>query len=208
MLFLNIFLDVGSLLAFPVAKTSLLSKFNRFTPPIPKLGSGAGKVKQMLNFVGKLDDAGLLSLSVSDWTCLIVVLTIGFRLSLPLPACPEFDSTWARQEIGLEQFLANLTSRDDASASNSSVLVANRAVFGVLKTKFATRVKALDNASLGMKFGCPILYNTMLEPAFTEWDSDFSSTTDLSGSYGDVFEEMWHSVASDLVDGNTFMWDV
>ena len=65
-MFLDIFLDVGSLLALPVSKTSLSAKITRFPPPTSKIYSGIKKIRALLDYVGELSDKSLLSFTVND----------------------------------------------------------------------------------------------------------------------------------------------
>ena len=142
-MFVDAFVDIGSLLAFPVAKTSLRSKFNHFTPHIAKLASGCSKIKQLLRFAATFDEGAMLLLSVCDWTCLVAVFTLAFRLYLPLPSCPEFEYAWERREIGFQHFLGKAALA--TGGTTASLTAANGAVLAVLGDKLSSRVQVLES---------------------------------------------------------------
>ncbi|KAH7146973.1 hypothetical protein B0J13DRAFT_584382 [Dactylonectria estremocensis] len=179
-MFLDVFFDCGSLLAFPVAKTYLSAKITCFPPPLSKICSATKKIRAFLDYVGELEDSSLLSFTVNDWTRLIVVLTLSFRLSFPLSLCPDFDSAWARSQLQLDQFLSKMSHGGDATASND-LLSASRAVLGLAKSKYDRRLGSLGGppsvAPASRVFGCPVMDGS-LRTSVEQWDPNF---TNLSG---------------------------
>lgn len=179
-MFVDVFLDCGSLLAFPVAKTYLSAKTTCFPPPLSKICSATKKIKAFLDYVGELEDSSLLSFTVNDWTRLIVVLTLSFRLSFPLSLCPDFDSACARSQLQLDQFLSKMSHGADATASND-LLSASRAVLGLAKSKYDRRLGSLGGppsiAPASRVFGCPVMDGS-LRASVEQWDPNF---TNLSG---------------------------
>ncbi|WAO90263.1 Hypothetical protein NCS54_00768300 [Fusarium falciforme] len=141
-MFIDVFLDCGSLLAFPVAKTFLSAKTSCFPPQISNMCSATKKIRNFLDYVSELEDSSLLSFTVNDWTRFIVILTLSFRLSFPLSLCPDFDSASARSELQLDQFLSKMSYGADVTASND-LLSASRAMLGLAKSKYDRRVGLL-----------------------------------------------------------------
>lgn len=211
-LFLDIFFDAGSLLAFPVAGTpSPNPKSVRIPPPIPKIYSATKKIRVFLDYIGGLDDNSLLSFTVNDWTRLIVVLTLAFRLSFPVSLCPEFDWTWASSEIQLEQFLSRISRDADAAVTSNGILSANRVVFNLLKSKFNRRLTSLgDEPTIpsSRTFGCPMMHGGS-RLADAQWGSEFapsepSTDSDMSDM---VFHDMWTAVATGWQDVGGVPWE-
>ncbi|KAK1246141.1 hypothetical protein MKX07_005210 [Trichoderma sp. CBMAI-0711] len=211
-LFLDIFFDAGSLLAFPVAGTPSPSlKSERIPPPIPKIYSATKKIRVFLDYVGNLDDNALLSFTVNDWTRLIVVLTLAFRLSFPLSLCPDFDWTWASSQIQLEQFLSKVSRDADTVVASNGILSANRVVFGLLKTKFNRRLSSVgDEPTIpsSRTFGCPMMSGGS-SLADAQWSSEFapsepSTDSDMSDM---VFHDMWTAVATGWQDVGDVPWE-
>ncbi|OAR02979.1 hypothetical protein LLEC1_05647 [Akanthomyces lecanii] len=162
MLYLDIYLDVGSLLTFPVAKTALSARKMRFAPTAATMSSSAKKLGAFLRAVGELDDAAVFAFTVNDWTRFVVVLTLAFRLSFPLALAPDFDWLAARKDIRLEQFLSEVSRGAEEGAGPDGVLAANRAVLGVLRSNYSQREKTLaENAALASPpstcAGCPAM---------------------------------------------------
>ncbi|KAK4078348.1 uncharacterized protein Triagg1_3364 [Trichoderma aggressivum f. europaeum] len=173
MMFLDIYLDTGSLLALPVSKTSLSAKLTRFPPPISKIYSGTRKIRACLDYVGGLSDKAILSFTVNDWTRLITIFTLAFRLSFPLSQCPDFDWEWANSEIQLDQFLSKIAREGDAAVASNGVLSANRSVLGVLKAKYNRRLSSLSEQpgrEVSKTFGCPMMSGGTLI-AEAQWNS-------------------------------------
>ncbi|KAL6851846.1 hypothetical protein J3F83DRAFT_757501 [Trichoderma novae-zelandiae] len=211
-MFLDIFFDAGSLLTFPVAKPlSSVLKSVRIPPLIPKIYSATKKIRVFLEYVGDLDDRSLLSFTVNDWTRLIIVLTLAFRLSFPLGVCPDFDWTWANSEMQLDQFLSKVSREADTTVDSNGILSANRVVFGLLKSKFNRRLSSLSDEPVipsSRTFGCPMMSGGS-SLADAQWSSEFapsepSTDTDMSEM---VFHDMWTAVATGWQDVGDLPWE-
>lgn len=184
MLYLEIYLDIGNLLAFPVAKTALSAKKTRFAPPISRMNSSLKKLREFLDLVGELNDSCILAFTVNDWTRLIIVLTLAFRLSFPVTLSPSFDWLSAREEIGLEPFLAKVSRVPEASADSSGILVANRVVLGVLHAKYIRRKSSVMEAAEAAaqpnrSAGCPVMGGSGGE-AIAQWDMELGEAPAIS----------------------------
>ncbi|EHK26857.1 uncharacterized protein TRIVIDRAFT_187845 [Trichoderma virens Gv29-8] len=213
-MFLDIFLDTGSLLALPVAKTSLSAKVVRFPPPVSKIQSGVKKIRAYLDYISELDDNSILSFTINDWTRLITALTLAFRLSFPLSQCPELNWEWANSEIQLDQFLSKVSREADATIASNGVLSANRAVLGVLKSKYNRRLSSLSEQPVyptSRTFGCPMMSGGTII-AESQWNAGFDHASEPSTD-SDVpeiipmFPDVWATMAAGLQDIEEISWD-
>ncbi|KAF4340303.1 hypothetical protein FBEOM_5814 [Fusarium beomiforme] len=159
-MFVDIFLDCGSMLGLPVSKKYASTDASVLYPSLPTLYEATRKIRTFLSLVVDLGSPSLLSFTINDWTRLIVVLTLSFRLSFPLALCPEFDSAYARSQIQLGRFL-----RDMSQGANPGVekdlLSASRCMFSLAKVKYDSRLASLRNADsntpVSRTFGCPVI---------------------------------------------------
>ncbi|KAF3070017.1 hypothetical protein CFAM422_006765 [Trichoderma lentiforme] len=214
MMFLDIYLDTGSLLALPVAKTSLSAKLTRFPPPISKIYSGTRKIRACLDYVGGLSDKAILSFTVNDWTRLITIFTLAFRLSFPLKECPDFDWEWANSEIQLDQFLSKISREGDTTVASNGVLSANRAVLGVLKAKYNRRLSSLSeqpSREVSKTFGCPMMSGGTLI-AEANWNSGLTQASAQS-TIVDMpevlpgFHDDWATLAAEWHNIEEMTWE-
>ncbi|KAJ4207063.1 hypothetical protein NW759_014061 [Fusarium solani] len=209
-MFIDIFLDCGSLLAFPAAKTFLSAKTSCFAPPLSNLCSATKKIRAFLDYVSELEDSSLLSFTVNDWTRFIVVLTLSFRLSFPLSLCPDFDSASARSELQLDQFLSKMSHGADVTASND-LLSASRAMLGLAKSKYDRRVGLLGGpppvTPVSRVFGCPVMDGS-LRRSVEQWGSNL---TNLSGwaepKNPPLFHDVWATMTMGWGSASDISWD-
>lgn len=196
-MFLDIFLDCGNLLVFPVATAYLSTNIASFPPPLSKIYSATKKIRAFLDHVGELEDSSLLSFTINDWTRLIVILTLSFRLSFPLLPCPGFDSARARSEIQLDQFLFKISHGGNARTLNGP-LSASRAVLGLARLKYDHRLGLLERPQpvipASRSFGCPVMDGSLK----TSMEQRDLSSTSVSGwpSVGEPynlppFHDLW-----------------
>lgn len=182
-MFVDIFLDCGSIIALPVAQTSLSAKVTPFPPPVAKICSATTKLRALLDYVIGMNDSAFLNFTINDWTRFIVVMTLSFRFSFPLSQCPEFDSAWARSQLQLDQFLDKVSQGGNIDLSSvarsNDILSADRAVLGVMKTKYERRLASLGApppaAGLSGIFGCPIMMSGNLRTSLEQLDPELIS---------------------------------
>lgn len=214
-LFLDIYLDAGSLLALPVSKTFLSSKISRFPPPTSKLYSATKKIRAFLDYVGELGDMSLLSFTANDWTRLIMILTLSFRLSFPLAQCPDFEWAWASSEIQLDRFLSKLSRDENPAVASNGMLSANHAVLGVLKSKYSRRLSMLGESPTAPRrtFGCPMMGKDRgLNLAGPQWDSSLTHVSEPSTDSDmpemlPMFHDMWTTAAGGWQGMDDIPWD-
>ncbi len=213
-MFIDVFLDCGSLVAFPVAKTSLSAKLARFAPPVSKICSATKKLRALLDYMSGLDDSSLLSFTVNDWTRFIVAMTLSFRLSFPLSSCPDFDSAWARSELQLDQFLSKVSQGADIATASNDILSADRAVLGVVKTKYDRRLDSLGTSpsspASGM-FGCPMMDGS-LRKSVEQWDPElmnlsWSSTDTSNAKNPSPFHDLWATMTMGWGGADDMPWN-
>jgi hypothetical protein len=193
-MFVDVFLDCGSLLVFPVAETYLSAKTSSFPPPLSKIYSATKKIRALLDYVGELEDSSLLSFTINDWTRLIMVLTLSFRLSFPLSLYPNFDSACARSELQLDQFLSKMSHGADDTASND-LLSASRALLSLAKLKYDRRLGSLGGppsvAPRSRVFGCPVMDGS-LRTSVGQWDQNFTNLSDAGEPKNlPLFHDVW-----------------
>lgn len=209
-MFIDVFLDCGSLLVFPVAKTFLSAKRSCFPPPLSNLCSAPKKIRSYLDYVSELEDSSLPSFTVNDWTRFIVILTLAFRLSFPLSLCPDFDSNSARSEIQLDQFLSKMSDGADITTS-TDLLSASRAMLGLAKTKYDRRLELLEKPApvtpVSRVFGCPMMDGS-LRRSVEQWDHNF---TNLSGwaepKNPPLFHDVWATMTMGWGNVGDISWD-
>ncbi|KAL2203067.1 hypothetical protein CC79DRAFT_1197623 [Sarocladium strictum] len=160
-MFVDIFLDCGGLLNFPVSTTYSNTNTSRSYPSMPRLYSAMKKIRSFLDYVEDLHDSSILSFTINNWTQLIAILTLSFRLSFPLPLCPDFDSGDARSVLRLDGFLDKMSRNGKAVPEASDLLSASRFVLGLAKKKYDARLAALSDSQPSRSFsrtlGCPMM---------------------------------------------------
>lgn len=121
------------------------------------------------------------------------------RLSLPLAACPGFDTSWARSEVRLAEFLAQISSGDGRGESTLpsatiDAMSATRAILRVVWRKFEERVAAaLDTQAeaeaprISAPVGCPLLSGNF-DQYMSAWDAEFGA--DPLATTSDVWSQL------------------
>ncbi|OAA57760.1 hypothetical protein ISF_07001 [Cordyceps fumosorosea ARSEF 2679] len=214
-MYLEIYLETGSLLSFPVAKTALSARRARFAPPIARMNSAVKKLEAFLDVVAELEDAAMLAFTVNDWTHLIIVLTLAFRLSFPVALSPDFDWLSARRAMRLDQFLSKV-SRGGPAEGASGILAANRVVLGVLQSKYNQRLGTLADeaaaaARWGRSAGCPVMGGSG-GVAIAQWDVGLGETPALSTDPDmpdmlPMLHDMWSTGGVGWQDLDKIPWD-
>ncbi|UKZ57310.1 hypothetical protein TrVGV298_011163 [Trichoderma virens] len=179
-----------------------------------KTSLSAKVIRAYLDYISELDDNSILSFTINDWTRLITALTLAFRLSFPLSQCPELNWEWANSEIQLDQFLSKVSREADATIASNGVLSANRAVLGVLKSKYNRRLSSLSEQPVyptSRTFGCPMMSGGTII-AESQWNAGFDHASEPSTD-SDVpeiipmFPDVWATMAAGLQDIEEISWD-
>jgi hypothetical protein len=209
-MFVDVFLDCGSLLVFPVAESYLSAKTSSFPPPLSKICSATKKIRALLDYVGELEDSTLLSFTINDWTRLIMVLTLSFRLSFPLSPYPDFDSARARSELQLDQFLSKMSHGADDTASND-LLSASRALLSLAKLKYDRRLGSLGGpppvTPRSRVFGCPVMDGS-LRTSVGQWDQNFTNLSDAGEPKAlPLFHDVWATMTIGWGNASDIPWE-
>lgn len=87
----------------------------------------------------------LNSFSSAEWARFILIVILAFRLSFPIPDCPEWDDGWAREEIRFGEYLKRFENMGDEPAGSGSmdVLSASKVVLGVVRKKWEKRASRM-----------------------------------------------------------------
>lgn len=194
-LFTEFFLLGGSILRLPTTKAAPLpppsSSSSGADPLLPNLTRLTGCVVAASQFLAlfvppspstpaAVSSAALSHFSSGDWGRLVLAIVVAMRLSFPLPECPEYDSSWARSQLGFGAFLGAMTREAQLDLTEASkradVASASRIVLAVVKEKYEKRLAALLQEQQGQmhvpqKSGpkCPMLDGS-LESYFPLWD--------------------------------------
>ena len=183
LLFLDIYLDAGCLLSFPVTKLGLSTRSPRSAPSVSHMISATKKVASFLDIAIAIDDTSMLAFTINDRTHLIIVLTLAYRLSFPVSLCPGFDWEGAREQIQLDRFLTHATAKRESDPRSTGILAANRVVLSVLHAKYNSKVDGMSNASLegrsSRSSGCPVMGGAG-ELAVAQWDTTLAEPPVLS----------------------------
>lgn len=209
-MFVDIFLGCGSLLVFPVADSYLSAKTISFPPPLSKICSAIKKIRALLDYVGELDDSLLLSFTINDWTRLIMVLTLSFRLSFPLSPYPDFDSARARSVLQLDQFLSKMSHGADDTSSND-LLSASRALLGLARSKYDRRLGSLGGPQSvtppSRVFGCPVMDGS-LRISMGQWDQNFTNISDTGEPNNlPLFHDVWATMTVGWGNATDIPWE-
>ncbi|KFY78900.1 hypothetical protein V499_02026 [Pseudogymnoascus sp. VKM F-103] len=197
------------------AKTYLSANITPFPPLLSKICTATKKLRAFLDYISDLEDSSLLSFTINDWTRLIVVLTLSFRLSFPLLLCPDFDSAWARSELQLDQFLSKVSHGADIATASNDIISARRAVLSVMKSKYDHRLGSLSEppctAPASRIFGCPMMDGS-LRTSLGQWDPELinisGSSTDASEAKNlPLFNDVWASMTMGWGNTSDMSWD-
>lgn len=199
------YLDGGSLLGLPRVMRRA-TELGPLPPTTSDLCASVGSLNILLDHLGSLGKDILIRFSAVDWMRFIFAIILGFRLSLPLPECPDFDPSWARSHLRLNEFMDKimcLGGGDLTPATNKvDILSASRVVLKVVREKYKTAVaKQEAEAALHVNLaasklhrGCPMLDGSM-DAYFPDWDPDYGSALKV-GSHASlssepIFHDLW-----------------
>ncbi|OAA75188.1 Zn(2)-C6 fungal-type DNA-binding domain protein [Akanthomyces lecanii RCEF 1005] len=229
--FTEFFLLGGSILRMPAPASKPPSPPppapDPFRPTLSRLTSCVHAVAQFLALVAAIPSASLAHLSTGDWGRLILGIVVAMRLSFPLPpecCCPEYDSAWARSQLGFAAFLdvmtADAAGTDLTSAAKRfDVVSASKVVIAVVKEKYEKRLALLlqkqdqqqqqqqQQVEEQARSKCPMLDGS-LDRYFPLWDGSVGQTMSMpSMSFmegvadgSDAMLDAWAEDAFDWID--------
>ncbi|KAJ6444071.1 High-affinity nicotinic acid transporter [Purpureocillium lavendulum] len=224
-MFIDIYLDGGSILKLPQASHSASLSTGPLPPTASKLQEATGKLKVFLDHIADLDERSFLAFTLNDWTRLILTIILALRLSFPVAQCPEFDAAWARSQLQFGAFLTRMCREEDLTPASKKVdvLSASRVVMRVVRDKYERRLGALLEGAApapGKSHGCPMLDGS-LEQYFPLWDAGFAPmgaphghAVAADGSSGGtavdqpVFHDLWATMTMGWAEGGSMFGDM
>jgi len=122
-------------------------------------------IRAFFDWILTLPASELNSFSGTEWARFILLVILAFRLSFPVPDCPDWDDGWAREEIGFGEYLrrfegmgleGDATGRGGGGGAATDVLGAGKVVLGVVRRKWekrAERMRAREQKGKGIDVG-------------------------------------------------------
>lgn len=211
-LFIRVYLEGGTVLKLPRPLPSESHLWAALPSANTNLRNCVAKLKDLFDYVRSLDDSELTYFTVVDWGRIILGIIIAIRMSFKVVECPEYDSTWARSQIQLGDFLGYMCQqKSDLTPASKKVdiLSASRIVMRVVKDKFDRRLNALQEREEAKQasMGCPMLDGS-LDQYFPAWDAGFvtpatfGSTMPPDGGLEEqgVFQDLWTTMTQTWVN--------
>lgn len=200
----------------PLLKISIAPSPSRATAPTHTLRPSPARLLALVPSLHALFDlflalptSELNALGGIDWGNLILGVVLGYRLSFPLPDCPEWDDGAARTTVvRFGEYLEKLVKMGGGGERTQQqgrmdVLSASKVVLGVLEEKFRRKVARLEpkrrgvvgalwavatgqgqgggeRVLAGTGTGCPMLDGSM-EAYFPVWDETFAVGRGVGG---------------------------
>ncbi|KAL2203527.1 hypothetical protein CC79DRAFT_1060891 [Sarocladium strictum] len=226
-LYMELYLNSAGILKKPRPRKS--SREDESLDPEPlRLITATGATRRFLDHILTLNRQEFSTLTAVDWCRIVITIIFAVRLSLPLANCPEFDTSWARSQIGLSDFLNQICAQHDMEPSPGVVdtLHATRVILKVVQRKFEQRVQAAEVQEAatmqGMgQIGCPLLDGS-LDQYLAQWNPETNSvpfttsstamTDNQSGNRGQdrtahggqqpVFHDIWATMTMGWANSN------
>jgi hypothetical protein len=139
----------------------------------------------MFDLVSELEPVAFTLFTSNDWVKFILVIIAALRLSFPLDEVHDWDDSWARKELRLDEFLTIIGGNNDLITMKTHVdtFSACRVVLRIVKDKYKRRIALTTNAvteaveptveipcSSEIQ-GCP-MFDHCMEPYINAWDAD------------------------------------
>lgn len=160
-MYLRVYLKAGEILMLPHKKRPLEQHIHPISAS--RLCDSVPILRELFTYISSLKSSSISSFTTAEWMRLILSIIIVVRLSFGLPECPGWDDAWARSELRLPEFLAQMCDQGGnltASHKRVDVLSAVRVVMQVVKEKYDGQVEALAAAAPMTTPGgmmCPML---------------------------------------------------
>lgn len=167
-LYTRIFLSGAPVLKLPSVRPSALDVISAFRADRNRLLALIPNLHALYDYYFSLPSAEVNAFIIIEWSSLVLAVILGFRMSFPLPYCPEWDDRSARELIRFPEYVDKLSRMggggggggggegtgervdgEGAPSANSGprtmdVLGASRIVLAMVKTKYWKRAAKLD----------------------------------------------------------------
>ncbi|OIW31326.1 hypothetical protein CONLIGDRAFT_573489 [Coniochaeta ligniaria NRRL 30616] len=167
LLFAKIFIPGAPLLKLPMMKAKRPSNqtagdTTTFAAEPARLVALVPDLRTYFDLLLNLPASELNSFSGPEWARFILIVILAFRLSFPIPDCPEWDDGWAREEIGFGEYLKRFENmgHEPGGSGNKDVLSASKVVLGVVRKKWEKRAARINRQKgKGVALGGPARQN-------------------------------------------------
>lgn len=192
----------------PLSRTTPAAPTHTLRPSPARLLALLPSLHALYDLFLALPASELNALGGIDWGNLILGVVLGYRLSFPLPDCPEWDDGAARATVvRFGEHLEKLVNMggEGVQPGRMDVLSASKVVLRVLEEKFRRRVARLEpkrrgvvgalwavatgqgqgegeRVATGTGTGCPMLDGSM-EAYFPVWDETFAVGRGVGGQH-------------------------
>jgi len=107
LLFCRIFILGAPLLKIPAPRTPKVGD-SAFRVSAARLLSVLPSLHALFDYFCDMTPATINAICCSDWGSLILGIVLGYRMSFPLPECPEWDANITRHEVRFTEYLDRL----------------------------------------------------------------------------------------------------
>lgn len=176
------------IVATPVMSTVRLRSAGAVMPLDPnKFMDIIKSVRALFDFIITVSSEGMNHFSSADWVHIIVSCIVAYRISLPMEAFPDFDTTQARRLCDFDSYLeklcgdANHDAEKSAGGTKTDVCTAFRVVLRSLRQKFNKKLAAVmaKEGNMWKGPGCP-MFDGSLDDSITMWDGHSMALGGLS----------------------------
>ncbi|KAK3363295.1 hypothetical protein B0T25DRAFT_587272 [Lasiosphaeria hispida] len=156
-LFTHIFIIGAPLLKLPSTRPTNADP-STFRPSPQRLLPVVPWLHALFDYCLALSSTEINAFVGTDWGSMILAVILGYRMSFPLPACPEWDDREARRQVRFDKYIDRLCRLGDdsdgediranltpaSSQKSMDILSASKVVLGVVRTKYRRRVAKLE----------------------------------------------------------------
>lgn len=188
--FAELYIYASPLLRFGVPRSGSKGAARSPLVPLPdRLAACVPVLRSFLDVISVLPQSAFIPVTTVDWGKIIQFTILCLRISLPLPACPGWNDTAARESLQFSAFLDRFAQTADSeeeprpAGASITVLSASKVVFAVVKHKYEGRIARMQTSDMAVSNkglrGCPMLDGS-LESYFPAWDPAIPSTSTMA----------------------------
>ncbi|KAI0883676.1 uncharacterized protein GGS22DRAFT_165772 [Annulohypoxylon maeteangense] len=181
------------ILAAPLMQTFHPRPNDPKTPLIdaPRLQASTYTTRAFLEYIMSLSAEQMRYFCTVDIGRLILTIILAYRLSFPVPSCPDYDYIQGRKVLDFGAVLANLSITDndsendtpDSKSKKVDVVTAFKVVLGSLKAKFERKSANLEAAEESRRARqCP-MFDGSLDQYIPLWEGHQGNMDFAASSY-------------------------